>query len=137
MLAGTAQAPLQHMRILVVENEFLIAASLEGTLLRAGAKEVEIASTLQEARETLKLRAFDGVILDIRLPDGESFTLGSELLSNRTPVVIHSGHAERHHSTKLPLAVLCAKPSTEAEVVSAMLEAQASQHVANGPSEAA
>jgi CheY-like chemotaxis protein len=45
--------PLQGTRILVIEDEFLIATVIEDFLRQAGAEEVVIAVNMQEAREAL------------------------------------------------------------------------------------
>jgi len=63
--------------ILVVDDEPDLRTLYELTLLREGYR-VETASSVQEAREQLKVHRFDAVITDMRLPDG----FGMELLQD-------------------------------------------------------
>ncbi|MBC7435517.1 MAG: sigma-54-dependent Fis family transcriptional regulator [Bdellovibrionales bacterium] len=72
MATSPSTAPAQ---ILVVDDEPDLRTLYELTLLREG-YQVEAAANLAEAWEHLKLKKFDAVITDMRLPDG----LGLELL---------------------------------------------------------
>ena len=63
--------------ILVVDDEPDLRTLYELTLLREGYR-VETASSVQEARDQLKVHRFDAVITDMRLPDG----FGMELLQD-------------------------------------------------------
>ena len=63
--------------ILVVDDEPDLRTLYELTLLREGYR-VETASSVQEARDLLKVHRFDAVITDMRLPDG----FGMELLQD-------------------------------------------------------
>lgn len=61
------------MNILVVEDEQKLADGMSRFLTYAGF-EVTVAMTLSEAKQQLDQR-FDAVLLDVRLPDGEGWTL--------------------------------------------------------------
>ncbi len=56
-------------KLLVVDDEPHIRTRFERTLVRAG-YEVRCASCLGEARDLLPREPFDGLLLDLRLPDG-------------------------------------------------------------------
>lgn len=61
------------MNVLVVEDEQKLADGMSRFLTYAGF-EVAVAMTLSEAKQQLHQR-FDAVLLDVRLPDGEGWTL--------------------------------------------------------------
>ncbi|MEP2552053.1 MAG: hypothetical protein ABJH26_12230, partial [Marinomonas sp.] len=96
----------------------------EQALRDAGAETVDLATTLSEVEDCLAGTEYDAVVLDLRLPDGETFDLGTQLLDKHVPLVIHSGHADLDHSHRLPNAVFCAKPSTPQDLVHAVIEAR-------------
>lgn len=115
---------LDGLSILVVEDEIFIGMAVEQSLLDAGARVAELATTLRDVEESLAKTAFDAVILDLRLPDGETFAVGMRLLEQKVAVIIHSGHADLDHSQRLPHAVFCPKPSTPSDLVSSVLQAR-------------
>lgn len=61
------------MNVLVVEDELKLADGMSRFLTYSGF-EVTVAMTLSEAKQQLHQR-FDAVLLDVRLPDGEGWTL--------------------------------------------------------------
>ncbi len=58
--------PLQGMLILIVDDEFLIAAAIEETFREAGAETIS-ASTLSAALESAETALLTGAVLDVRL----------------------------------------------------------------------
>ena len=65
-------------RILLVEDDDQIASYL-GELLRAEGFDTQIAGSKKEAGECLLAKAFDLVILDVSLPDGNGFSICAEI----------------------------------------------------------
>ncbi|WP_445002229.1 response regulator [Exiguobacterium alkaliphilum] len=75
------------MNVLVVEDELKLADGLARFLTYAGFH-VRVAGTLAEAKRQLE-QPFDAVLLDVRLPDGEGWTLIPKLKALRpAPVII-------------------------------------------------
>lgn len=75
------------MNVLVVEDEQKLADGMSRFLTYAGF-EVTVAMTLSEAKQLLHQR-FDAVLLDVRLPDGEGWTLIPTLKAQHpTPAII-------------------------------------------------
>ncbi len=70
-------APANHARILVVDDEPDLRTLYELTLLREGHR-VDTAENLQQARSLMETQRFDVMITDMRLPDG----LGMALLTD-------------------------------------------------------
>ena len=65
-------------KILLVEDDGQIAAYL-GELLRAEGFDTQIAGSKKEASECLLIQAFDLVLLDVSLPDGNGFSICAEI----------------------------------------------------------
>ena len=65
-------------KILLVEDDSQIAAYL-GELLRAEGFDTQIAGSKKEAGECLLAQDFDLVLLDVRLPDGNGFSICAEV----------------------------------------------------------
>ncbi|WP_106298512.1 response regulator transcription factor [Knoellia remsis] len=68
------------MRLLIVEDEEGLADALRIGLAREGYA-VDVATTDGEAREKLALTAYDVVLLDVNLPDGNGFHLAEDIRS--------------------------------------------------------
>ena len=69
------------MRVLLVEDEYLIALDAEQMLRELGAQSVEIISTFDGAYKRTQNGQFDVAVLDVRLPDGNGIELCRDLLS--------------------------------------------------------
>lgn len=65
-------------KILLVEDDGQIALYL-GELLRAEGFDTQIAGSKKEASECLLIQAFDLVLLDVSLPDGNGFSICAEI----------------------------------------------------------
>ena len=77
------------MRLLVVEDETRIVEVLRAALGRAGFV-VDAVTTVADARAAVPLVAYDAIILDLGLPDGDGMELLGELrrAGNRVPVLV-------------------------------------------------
>lgn len=79
-------------RVLVVEDEFLIAVDVQRILEEAGAREVVLTARSAEALAALDMpEAFDAAVLDIRLGSESSAEIASALIDRRIPFVYGSG----------------------------------------------
>ena len=86
--------PLQGTRILVIEDEFLIATVIEDVLRQAGAEEVVIAVNMREAREALAERTLDIAMIDIQLDEGSDagLSLGKLAIARNIPFIFLTGY---------------------------------------------
>jgi len=79
-------------RVLIVEDEFLIALELESTLRSVGYHVLGPVATVQEALELLRTESPDAAVLDVNLA-GERVTPVAELLrAMSVPFVLSSGY---------------------------------------------
>lgn len=114
-------AELSHMaRIMVLEDEGLIALDIESTLLDAGAKEITSVSTVADALAALEAGSFDAAILDLRLgADGWAYEVADSLRARGIPFVFSSGSAEIADGYRdVPLV---SKPFTSDQLVAALV----------------
>lgn len=80
------------MRILLVEDDALIGAAVERAL-RQAAHALDWVRTLAGARRALALQAYDCVLLDLGLPDGEGLKLVESLRADggsKVPLLVIS-----------------------------------------------
>jgi DNA-binding response OmpR family regulator len=79
------------LRILVVEDEPLIAFSLADTIVRAGARVVGPAQTVPHATSLIRSAAIDAAVLDFYLRKETASPIAELLLGNNTPFLFHTG----------------------------------------------
>jgi DNA-binding NtrC family response regulator len=77
-------------RILIVEDEMMIALHMEDTLAALGHK-VTTATTSQEAEQVLEDGRLDLAIVDYRLTHGNTEGLMERLQAARVPFIVCSG----------------------------------------------
>ena len=94
------EKPLLGCRILIVEDNFLLAETVADVLEGAGARIVGPFVTMVEALERLtELTAIDGAVLDIGLDGQESYPLAEALQTTGIPFLFLTG-VERHDLPK-------------------------------------
>jgi DNA-binding response OmpR family regulator len=87
---------LAGRRVLVVEDEFFLAADLEDSLTRAGAEVVGPIPDLRAALAQVQMDSIDLVVLDINLRGDEKAYPIADVLSERgIPFLFTSGYASR------------------------------------------
>jgi CheY-like chemotaxis protein len=92
--------PLLGSRILIVEDNFLLAETVADVLESAGARIVGPFVSMVEALERLtELTAIDGAVLDIGLDGQESYPLAEALQTTGIPFLFLTG-VERHDLPK-------------------------------------
>lgn len=101
---------LRGHRIMVVEDDFLIAALLMDELKDAGADHVEPMSTAHRAHDAIENEAFTAAILDINLGIGADFTVAANLLEKNIPFVFLSGYSREVIPLEFQMIPLIAKP---------------------------
>lgn len=113
-------------RILVAEDEFIIALDLCNTVEEAGFVVEGPYPNLTSAMLAVQKDVPDLAILDVQLDDGDSFALAEKLRQENVPIIFHSGRMttdEMHEA--FPEAQAVAKPcppSTMLETVQHALE---------------
>jgi DNA-binding response OmpR family regulator len=100
-----------HVRILVAEDEFIVAFDLCDTVKEAGFEVEGPHSEISTAMLAVQKSRPDLAILDVRLEDGDSFKLAEALMAEDVPVIFHSGQFSPDEvRRRFPSAIACAKP---------------------------
>ncbi len=93
MMESQRSESLAGLRILVVEDNFLIASSLQRTLMSWGCTVVGPAPSVQEAVRLAMTEAVDGAILDINVKGGVSAPVAEALRRRGLPLFFITGYA--------------------------------------------
>lgn len=97
MESDKGSMPLLGCRILVVEDEWIIAADVAMALEEAGATIVGPYSNVVDSLEHLcDLEAIDGAVIDIGLNEETSFPLADAFRTTAMPFVFLTGVERRH-----------------------------------------
>lgn len=86
-------ADMSGCRVLVVEDEALIAMALEDILLDLGCEVIGPASTVESALKLAETEAIDGALLDINVRGTLIYPVAERLMARDIPVVLCSGYA--------------------------------------------
>lgn len=92
MISPEARPDLQGLRVLVVEDEALVAMMIEDFLSDAGCAVLGPAATVAEAMELLRRHAIDAATLDINLGTEEVRPVAEALEAAGTPFILLSGY---------------------------------------------
>jgi DNA-binding response OmpR family regulator len=90
--------PLSGVRVLVVEDDLLLAMDLEGTLVDAGAVVVGVCQTLDEAMARANGDDFAIAVLDFTLGQDTASPVARRLVGRGVPFVLHTGKSRREPS---------------------------------------
>jgi len=83
---------LANRRILIAEDEGLIALDLESMLQGFGCEVVGPLSDIRDILSTIRSQPVDGALLDVNLRGRQVFEILPEFLSRGIPVVLTSGY---------------------------------------------
>ncbi|MBF0332779.1 MAG: response regulator [Alphaproteobacteria bacterium] len=112
------------MRILLIEDEFLVAAAVEATLAHLGYEVVGPASTVRAALNALAEEAPpDGAILDLNLRGESSLEVAEELNRQGIPFVFATGYEkDQAVGRRFPAAHWLRKPFTDVQIGDALAD---------------
>jgi CheY-like chemotaxis protein len=100
----------EQRRILIVEDEMIVALFIEDLLDELGHKVAGTASRLDDAIERGKGDDFDLAILDVHLQGQEVFPLADLLAERGIPFIFATGYGERGIPERLRIAPTLQKP---------------------------
>lgn len=90
----TAATGLAGRRVLVVEDEMLIAMSIEETLQGLGCVVVGPVGKLDDALRLAGDEALDAAVLDVTIRGGHVYPVAERLIARGVPFVLASGYGE-------------------------------------------
>ena len=83
---------LQGARVLVMEDEFLIAMALESLLADHGCVVVGPFATVDAGLAEAESGELDAALLDVNLRDGLVSPVAARLLARGVPIILHTSH---------------------------------------------
>jgi len=115
---------LAGFRILVVEDESLIAMLIEAGLEDAGAEIVGPCYSVADCLHAAESEEIDGAILDVDLAGEEVFPAAAALQRRSIPFIFHTAHGHRAQlKNEFGGCLVCRKPTSVEELVDAVLGA--------------
>lgn len=124
MMGLSMPSEMAGRRILVVEDEYLIAVNIEGSLEDLGCSVFGPVATIEDALAILGREPLDGVLLDANLKGVSSTPIAEELLARAIPFIVVSGYGRLElEAGALNAAPRLGKPFDERELEKAMVAA--------------
>ncbi len=112
------EPPLQGRKVLVIEDESLIALLITDVLEAAGAEVVGPCYTLGECMKLISSENFDSAILDVDLAGVDVFPAAEELKNRGIPFLFHTAHGERQElQSRFGDIPVCRKPTVMHDLV--------------------
>ena len=111
---------LAGRRVLLVEDEAVIAFAVEDMLGELGCAVVGPAFRLDEAIELARDEAIDVAILDVNLNDQRSYAVADELARRGVPFLFATGYAEAGVQWDGKEVPLLAKPYRQDQIAAAL-----------------
>ena len=119
-----ASSPLRDRRILVVEDEYLIAMSLQDALETAGSIVVGPAPSVDKALQTIDSEShIDAAVLDVNLGGALSYGVADKLIARKIPFVFTSGYEDNVLRSRYFGVKNCPKPYLFQAIEEALVEA--------------
>jgi len=104
-------------KVLIIEDNHLIAAQLAAAMEDDGFKVVGPVDTATSAICRIDEEALDGALLDVRLREGSAVDVASALRAHGVPFVIVSGYSHDTLPTELKDAPYVGKPMELSELL--------------------
>ena len=105
-----ARSLLAGKKVLIVEDNYLIAEELRHLVQRAQGLVARTVSSAAQALQALADEQFDGVLLDVQLQDGSSIEVAKTLEQRGIPFVVVTGYGRDWLDPPLRTAPYLAKP---------------------------
>ena len=116
----TGNSALNGRRVLVVEDEALIAMQIEAELEDAGFRVVGPAPSARQALRLILREAIDVAILDYRLGDDNSDQIAAALVERKIPFMLMTGHVVKDLPSELRRRTCLTKPVLDRELIATL-----------------
>jgi CheY-like chemotaxis protein len=112
--------PERRLRILVVEDEMLVAMNIEDMLLELGHEVAGLASRLGPALALARESRFDAAMLDVNLAGEPSFPVADLLIERGLPFLFATGYGRQGIEARYRDYPLLQKPFRTADLEQAL-----------------
>ncbi|MGI4977373.1 MAG: response regulator [Janthinobacterium lividum] len=131
--AAAARGALQGLRILVVEDEYLIAQEIAEVLADAGAETLGPVPSVGEALRMVEAEErIDCALLDVNVGSEPVWPAVDVLLARGVPVVLATGYDARAVPRAYAHLPRCGKPASGQDLTRALAQALASRAPVEG-----
>lgn len=113
-------------RLLIVEDEYLIAMLLEDMLVELDCVVSGIAANTAQALELIETTEIDAAVLDVNLDGTDSFGVAAVLKDRKKPFIFATGYGTSRVAPEFAGAPVVQKPYRMEELVSALSQLRAS-----------
>jgi DNA-binding NtrC family response regulator len=120
MISPAIAAGDRHWRILIVEDEPMLAFALEDLLIEAGFEIAGVAGELATALAIIESVVFDAAILDVNLAGVSAGPAASALTVRGLPFVILSGYSSDQQPSAFSGAPRLQKPCRSDRIIQAL-----------------
>jgi DNA-binding NtrC family response regulator len=117
---GTGGAGMAGKRVLIVEDEVLVALDIESALTDAGMVVSGRAGTLDAARRAVALGEFDAVLLDANLAGQPVLDLAAALQRQGVPFAFATGYGREGIAAEFRNVPVLSKPFTSEQLIGLM-----------------
>jgi len=124
---------LAERRVLLVEDEMLVAMLLEELVIELGCKVVGPASRIDQALALAREAPVDVAVLDVNLDGQLTYPVAEALEARRIPFVFATGYGEDGLADRYKSAALLQKPFRPRDVARALAGAISASGMARRP----
>jgi PAS domain S-box-containing protein len=114
------QPPLQGKRVILIEDEPLVAMDLESTLTAAGCEVIGSAGTLDKARLLIANAECDAALVDVNLAGHPVDELAAALTQKNVPFAFVTGYGREGTPRGFRDAILLKKPFSQDQLLAVM-----------------
>jgi len=107
------RSSLAGLRILLAEDDYLIAMEMDATLESLGCTIVGPARTVQEVENFAAVAALDGALLDVNLRGETIDRVMPALIARGVKIVLSTGYEDKLLAARFPGIAVITKPYTE------------------------
>lgn len=110
---------LRGRKVLIVEDEYLIATDLARAFNHAGADIIGPVLSLAKALALIEAERIDGAVIDIALDGEDAFPLADALIERGVFIVFVTGYDRSFIPARFDAVPLCIKPIDAEKVIEA------------------
>ena len=115
-----AATDLAGLRVLVIEDEAMVAMLIQDTLAEIGCEVIGVASRLNDAIEKAKSLAFDIAILDVNLNGRQTVPIAASLAERGVAFVVATGYLAASLPESLQRVPILQKPFRQRDLERAL-----------------
>jgi DNA-binding response OmpR family regulator len=113
----TRGAALKGLRLLIVEDEALVAMMIHDVISDAGADVVGPAANIRTAMSALGAESIDGAILDVNLGGERIDPVADELRARKIPFLFVTGYGRSGIVERFPATTVVTKPFDDSHLL--------------------